>query len=303
MNLTVHNTGCGLGDMLNRIDVIYRYCVRRGFNFVFPDISSALHEQDYAAMLGLDEIRPRKAEWPGPQHLIPFDALFQEQTPTESDDDSTLFAVQYDHAESHRLLREFNLGAVNGFDFRPHVAQRIFPHPTKGELDLVIHLRLGDNFAYRLPDGRVLDSGNRRIVACDSLMEDTFKLQWTIDDVAQSVSWLNAHHKSYSIHCDGIESVIRHIRWAKDPEYVECREMLYQTVRTFLESFKQQTRHATRLHIGNKDIVAPIRDMMSASQLVYTTGGFMRSINRFFNSPPTPAIHIKAFVEKIRTAE
>lgn len=297
MNITVHNTGCGLGDMLNRIDVIYRYCSRRGFNFVFPDIASALHEQDYAERLGLTRIKPRKAEWAGQVRTLPFQALFEEHPLQGQEDGSTLFAVQFDHTESARLARDFDLRTATRFDFRPYVQQSVFPPPKQGEFDYIIHLRLGDNYAYQLPDGRIFDTGNRRIVNDTSRLKKTLDMQWTIKDVVAAINWLNGQHKTYAIHCDGIESAIRHIRWTKQSDYMESRQMLFDTVNGFLDALQRQTRDAMNLHIGNEDIVSPIRDMMSAGHLIYTTGGFMRSINKFFNSPPTNSTHLKEFLK------
>lgn len=302
MKFTVHNTGCGLGDMLHRIDAVYRYCRKYNHEFFFPDVASRLHSQDYGSLLGLHNIKPNAKNWTGPRERVGLAHLLSPTNPqTDIASEDVLHEVEFDYSISKQFFDKNELSAQPKFDYS-QIIKNQFPSSTTKRFDFLIHLRLGDNYAYPLPNGGVLDAGKRRVVLEKEAAAEILREQWSIEDVKNICAKLDKDQKTYCIHCDGIDSAIRHIQWHRDPYYAENRKMLMDAVITFFTEFESTCGGIPNMQIGNTDIISSIDDLLASRFLVYTTGGFMRGINKFWNTPPIKTEALTSFAQRTLTS-
>jgi hypothetical protein len=263
---------------------------------------SNLHAQDYVKVFGLDKILPSVRSWDGDVVRVPLSALMSDEFVLEKEiSEDVLVEVKFEHAISGQVIDKFDLLALPGFDYQSYLSA-VFCLGEK-KFDYVIHLRLGDNYAYSLGNGMVLDSGRRRIVHESELGSELIASQWSIADVLETSSRLNAQGAEYCIHCDGIESVVKHIRWHKDPAYDEFRHLLLPAVENFFKSFMDRCGNLPNVYIGEADVRRSVQDLLWSRSLIYSGGGFMRSINRLWNVPPVPSESIKSFLSRGLSAD
>ena len=280
--------------MLNRIDTIYKFCQKYNYQFVMPNISSNLHNQNYDQIFGINSIMPHINEWQGQVELIEMENLEERLQKVNS---NTLLVVRYDHIFSRSFLDRHSLTDVPKFDYQPHI--KLLTEYNQKNIDYLIHLRLGDNYIYSLPNGSFLDIGRRRIIECIDSIKNEFEKQWTIDGVESIVNELKDKNLSYKIHCDGIESAIRYINWPKNPKHIEAKEMLISTIKKFEHDFLSVIPNNEQLCFGSSDITRSVMDLLQSKTLIYTTGGFMKSLNKFWSPSPAKIICYKKFIDSI----
>lgn len=280
--------------MLGRIDTIYRFCQKYGHQFVMPTVSSNLHEKNYDQIFGINLIKPRIDEWQGPVKTIDMKDL---EARLQDVNGNTLLVVRYDHIFSRSFLERHNLKDIPKFNYQPHI--KLLSECHQKNIDYLIHLRLGDNYIYSLPDGSFLDIGRRRIIDSVDSIRDEFEKQWSINGIKLITHELKNRGISYKVHCDGIKSAIRYIRWSKDPKQIDARDMLISTVEKFEKDFMDSIPNDEQLCFGNVEITRPVIDLLQSKTLIYTSGGFMKSLNRFWNPSPAESIHYKKFINSI----
>lgn len=295
-NLTIHNTGCGLGDMLIRIDSIYKYSQKYHHIFYLPSISSNLHNQSYDEILGLKSIKPLAEEWGGEVLTLDMESLDEEIKKIAND---KLIMVKFNHRFNRQFIENHNLDLLNGFNYEPYLNIK---NNLQKTIDFLIHLRLGDNYIYKLQNGRYLDSGRRRILENTNSIEDEWQNQWTIDKVVSIINLLEKNKLTYRIHCDGVESGLRHVRWSSDEAYLSQKEQLISAIKDFEDSFIQKIMNRSScVYFGNIDIKKPISDLFNSRTLVYTTGGFMSNVNKLLNSQPAKSIHFSKLLANLKS--
>jgi len=182
MRLTIANSGCGLGDMLGRIDLIYKICQKYNYIFFMPEIRSNLHSINYGNSLGFNNYMPNRISWSGDIQLISLSVFLNENDMVRlSKNKNILYEVVFDYSISDNINKALNLEKYNSLDYTPYLQ---LPKISES-FDYLVHLRLGDNYIYHIKNELYLDAGRRRIVTFyEDALEELIAKQWKLSDLS-----------------------------------------------------------------------------------------------------------------------
>jgi hypothetical protein len=296
--ITVKNTGCGLGDMLGRIDLVYKISRKYSLEFFMPDISSNLHSKNYGDELGFNKYKPNRLNWVGPTSVLQLSEFLEwDKISDHFTGDRCLYEVSFDHSISNIVSDSLGLGIFDGFDY-----SKILPETsTEGMIEYLVHLRLGDNYLYRLNDDRYLDSGRRMLVRLsDPGVEKLISDQWKIHEVSAMVDYFESKGIRYRFISDGVQSAIRHVNWTKSDDYLIVKDELLESINQFNHDFCLKFGLNKNFYIGSDDVAFAIDSLRSSENVVCTVGGFMRHINKYLNFSKSKVIQFSDFVKRIK---
>ncbi|WP_157953702.1 hypothetical protein [Oceanimonas marisflavi] len=299
MNLTVENTKCGLGDMLHRIDTIYRYCVKYGHIFHMPDISSNLHNSNYDELLGITNYQPHRRDWKHKVRVVGLRDLVAESTESKDTNDNHLISVAYDHAFSKDFRTSNNLDAIPRLDYSPYL-NLLKEHIPKKNIDVLLHLRMGDSYIYQLDHENFFNSRYRKISKYSEIPPKDIREQWSINDVLEIVQHCNIKGLSYKILCDGVESIHRHLRWTKDEQTINFKNDIVFSANKFESELLDTFKENKNFIYGSNDVAGAILDVLSSKLIIFTTGGFAVGINKFLSPQPSKYTQIKGYLDEIK---
>lgn len=291
---TIENSGCGLGDMLHRIDTIYKFCTKNNHTFVMPDIASNLHANNYGDSLGMVNYVPHKNNWAGEIKTIKMSELSNISNLTES---NTLYSIIFDHALARSFQKDQNLSDQSRLDYTPFV--KILQAPINKNIDVLLHLRLGDSYIYKISENTFLNTRIRKIVNSNEIKSTDLESQWLIEDISKIISHCNKNGLTYKIHCDGTQSARLHMSWTKDEEQTSLKEEIIASIDTFESELVKLTDNNENFIYGSTNINNAIIDILSSKLIIYTVGGFAIGINRFLNPNPVKMVHIKGYLNEI----
>ena len=299
MNITVFNTGCGLGDMLSRIDIVYKISQRYRLNFFMPEMVSIIHENDYCKELGFEKYPMQAKNWQKTKKRILLtdfldDSIkdFNNNTLYEvlfTADKESVYAYNWEKMFEDIILK-LGLNSLETFDY----SKILDINPSEDKLDFLVHLRLGDNYTYSMCDGRYFSAAlGGKIVES---FEQADKFQWTINDVNRIIHYYNSNKLKYKIICDGIQSALNIIRFSK--KFNLDRVVLEKSVHDFYQKFLNETFDRNHLLI-NSNIRNVVELTLSTKNIIFTRGNFIRNINIYFAKKNIPCVHIKKFLSNI----
>ena len=285
-NFSLFNSGCGLGDMLQRISLIYRWCKKYNHTFHMPVIRSTTHNQNYDEVLNLTKIKPHLAEWCGTSEIIQIKDL---DNYISNSDSNHLYLIKFDHQVA-RLLEERH--------FLRNIEDFSIPNPNcttqKITNDVFIHLRLGDNYIYRINENEFFDSGRRMIV---NTTKDLGKENsWTTPSLLRILEVLNNRNLSWIIHCDGVTSALSLLNTTKIDQLVKRREEITSAIIYFENQFLSHIDTIKNILYPSNNINSTILELSKSNYLIYSKGGFITGINKYFNkSKATEVSFAKAY--------
>ena len=294
LNITIENTKCGLGDMLHRIDTVYRFCKKHDHGFYMPDVASNLHGNKYDETLGIDKYKPNKGDWHGVVEVVGMKEFIGG---LDSHEPNKLYSIKFDHSFSKGFFEDQLLHNEPRLDYTPYVS--ILRVDVKRGIDVLIHLRLGDRYIYTLGNGLFFHSRSRKILHKNDLNESEFDNQWTVNDVKRIIEHCEQNNLSYKIHCDGTKSVYRFIRWTKDDEILAYKNEIEEQVRSHENNMLKLCLDNPDFVYDSPDIELVIKDMIGSKLLVHTVGGFATGINKLLNPEPCKKIHIKKYLSEV----
>lgn len=296
--ITVKNTGCGLGDMLGRIDLIYRLCQKYGLEFCMPDISSNLHSKNYGDEIGFNKFKPNRLDWKGAVIVVPLiDFVDADKVSLLTVNANVLYEVSFDHAVSRQVSDSLGLQCFKSlnYDGLLSIVDR------NEEIDYLVHLRLGDNYLYHIDSDLYLDAGRRRIVRLsDPGVEQLVQDQWKINEVSALIKYFDSKGLKYRFLSDGVQSAIRHINWTKTDAYLDIKDKLLDSVNSFNEIFNLNFGANKNFFVGSDDILFAINSLRSSKNVVCTVGGFMRHTNKYLNSSSCKVIQFSSILGSIK---
>jgi hypothetical protein len=294
LNITIENSRCGLGDMLHRIDVIYRFCNQAGHNFYMPEVSSALHNNKYDDTLGISNYKPNKADWDGVVEVIDMLEFFTE---IDGQNPSRLYAVRFNHAYAKSIYDERGLHKQDRLDYSPFIP--LLNGTFSQNIDVLLHLRMGDSYIYSLSNDYFYHARIRKVIHMKNIEQVELDKQWNLNDVERIIGYCQDNNLNYKIHCDGIESVIRSINWTKDGTIAAYKEEIESAANQLEKDFLKLAGQTPALVYGNQNVELVIKDVLRTKLIVHTVGGFVTGINKFFNPNPCKALIIKSYLSEV----
>jgi len=294
LNITIENTKCGLGDMLHRIDVVYRFCTKENHNFFMPDVRSDLHNNKYDEVLGISNYKPNRTEWMGDVEIIKMKDFFE----NIKDYDSTkLYSIQFDHSFARTFYSNNQLHKQERLDYSHYIPVLNTNSPLV--IDVLIHLRLGDSYIYSLSNGNFYHARERKLYCKSEINRNELSEQWNIDEVFKIIEHCRFNDLVYKVHCDGIQSVIRSVRWTKDDQITAHKNEIEEAAKLFEKQFLELVGNSSMLIYDNPEIEPAIDDIIRTKLLVHTVGGFATGINKFLNPNPCKTISFKKYLKEI----
>ena len=298
MNITVFNPGCGLGDMLGRINVVYKISQKYGLNFLMPEMVSRIHENDYCKELGFEKYSMQAKNWQKTKKRILLTDFLNDSI--KEFDNNTLYEVSFtpdkESAYAHNWGKMFEdirsklgLDNLETFDY----SKILDIDPPEDKLDFLVHLRLGDSYIYSMSDGRYFNAAQGQIVEFFEQGDD-YEFQWTINDVNKIIDHFKSNKLKYKIICDGIHSALNVIRLSK--QFDPNRSVLEKSVHSFYQNFLNEILDKSHLLINSK-IRNVVELALSTENIICTKGSFIVNINSYFVKKNTPCINIKKFLK------
>lgn len=295
LNITIENTKCGLGDMLHRIDTIYKFCKKFNHNFYMPDISSNLHDNNYDEILGITNYTTHKNNWKGEIKKINMKEL---SSVSALNDSGVLLSVLYDHEFARTFQVDLKLNEQPRLDYTPFV--KLLQEPIEKDTDILLHLRMGDSYIYKISKDVFFHSRIRKIVNINDLSATDLENQWETEDVSKIIKYCEAKNLTYKIHCDGAQSAHRYMKWTKDEDKISLKEEILASIDNYEKEFLNLASGNPNIVYGSSDINAAISDILKTKLIIYTVGGFAIGINKFLNPQPTKSVHIKRYLNEIK---
>ena len=302
MNITVFNSGCGLGDMLGRINIVYKISQRYRLNFFMPEMVSRIHENDYCKELGFEKYPMQAKNWQKTKKRILLTDFLDDSIKPEFIDCNTLYEVSFtpdkESVYAHNWGKMFEdirsklgLDSLETFDY----SKILDIDPSEDKLYFLVHLRLGDSYIYSMCDGRYFNAAQRQIVEFFEQGDD-YEFQWTINDVNKTIDHFKSNKLKYKIICDGIGSALNTIRLSK--KFDIDRSVLEKSIHNFYQKFLNEISDKNHLLINSK-----IRDVvelaLTTENIICTKGSFIININNYFVKKNIPCINIKKFLKNV----
>ena len=272
--ISVRTTGCGLADMLNRIDLVYRLTLKYGHAFLFPYFKSYTHEVNYMDALGLEAFYEAD-QWVG-KEIVEIKLSDFPSGLTDCGDD-VVICIDYQHALKNEVFETHGLKFFLGFDYSK--ITKNFEQSEK--TDYVLHLRLGDNYIYKISNDVFWNAGKRKFQFFDEQVDLAYKAQWSIEQVLGVHAALTKKGKSVKILCDGIDSGIKHLKSHKDDDYEKYREETLVCLNAFEAEFHAAFQ-GTDYTFSNSNVLDDLKTIYNCKNLITAKSGFARAINKFF---------------------
>lgn len=298
---SIKNSGCGLGDMLNRIDTIFKFCTKFNFDFYMPEINSTQHNCNYSRTFSFDEYIFQIYDWKYKIIEIDMSVLLDSQFIEGLIilEENVLFLVKFNYPYAVQLREKYQLEQQPSLDYS-WIIESLSPYVVKeDETEYFVHLRLGDSYIYTINESVFFDSRRRQVVYDRTRVSDELKKQWTIEDVKRIVSFFKRNHITYKISCDGVDAVVRHISWRNTEEYTRLKNDMYNSVLIIRQDFLDNFSGDKNITFKNTNIKESVVSILNAKNIIFTTGGFAKSINRFWNKRKAKIIHIKDFIANL----
>jgi hypothetical protein len=262
-----------------------------------PEVESGLHGVNYSKALGFDSIHPNIKDWSGECQPIKLRALHEMHNKECIDASNKLYVVEFEHDFASAFSKSHALSGVEPFNFID--ALEFLEGYQRKKIDVLIHLRLGDSYIYKISDEIALHARKRKIIKINDENIKELEDQWNIDQVKSIINNNKKLGLTYRIHCDGVESAMRHIKWSKSEDYKEIKEDLMGAVKNFEQKLLKQFKCDPNFIYANSDVVQAVIDIIQARKIIYTQGGFAIHVNRYLSSKPADTQSIASFINVI----
>jgi len=299
MNITVKNTGCGLGDMLGRIDFVFKLSQYLNAEFYMPEVSSGLHGQNYGDFLGFYNYPLTSVNWKKDRIQIDLIEFTVNKFPVVNYGENVLVEVNFNHAIANAVSNILKLDQYANFDFKAF--SKFYINKTSIKHEYLIHLRLGDNYIYKINDNILLDSGKRKIIPNDAYGDFLLNNQWQLNDIDILINYFEKNRINYFFLCDGFNSIYKHIDWTKTVDYIDNKLEILNAINNFEGIFLDKFKSNSFFEIGNSNIVSSINHINSSENIVFTTGGFAKRVSSYLCNNNPRHINIVDMINYIKS--
>lgn len=277
--LTYQNHGdLGFADAINRIDILTRLSNKHNLQFAMPDLSTFIHDNDYLVEFGLDQYQYSAHALSNIQTVEIGLSDFLNGFDFDSYQRCLFIVKNFDYNLAGKLSR--TVIEFNSFPFKQFFNPK---ESSECDLDVVVHLRMGDRYIYQVDDHFVCPwkyvYGNS-----DNSINTSFKKQWSVEQLRKVIEHFEAAGTRYRLFSDGIGSAVKTIRsyhgWSSvsDHDIERIISALEQFEFKFLAEFSGCNLNYAGSRISDLAVA-----MVNTKKILITEGGLASSLNKFYN--------------------